>query len=253
MNNAPYGKTIENVARRSDIRLSNDMPKAQRLAEKPHCIDWRAFDEQLVGVEMRKVRSNINKPFQHGFCVLEWSKLKMYSFYALLKDHFGAKVRLLYTDTDSFILHLFVDDLKQALAENPAIRNELDFGSVPVDHPSGLGDPDDPNAGVVGKFKEELNLDPIVQFVGLRPKMYSIQTCKATKWEPASAAEPVLRHKEVAKGCSRTNIRRFTPDDYVRMYRGGDTHVIVNRRIGSKLHQVLNRNLIRIFELYDSC
>ena len=85
INNAPYGKTIENVARRSDIRLCNDMNKARKLSEKPHCIDWRVFDEQLVGVEMRKIRANINKPFQHGFCVLEWSKLKMYNFYALLR------------------------------------------------------------------------------------------------------------------------------------------------------------------------
>lgn len=100
MNNAPYKKTIENVARRSDIRLCNDMTKARRLDEKPHCIDYRVFDQQLVGVEMRKLRGNINKPIQHGFCVLKLSKLKMYSFYALQKDHFGANVRLLYTETD---------------------------------------------------------------------------------------------------------------------------------------------------------
>jgi len=201
MNNAPYGKTIENVARRSDIRLCNDMLKARRLAEKPHCIDWRVFDNQLVGVEMRKLRANINKPFQHGFCVLEWSKLKMFSFYALLKDHFKDKVRMLGTDTDSLILQLYVEDIKQALTENPLIRNELDLGSVPADHPSGLGDPDDPNSGVVGKFKEELNLDPIIQWVGLRPKMYSITSCKATKWDPDNLVQPELRHKEVAKGC----------------------------------------------------
>ena len=30
MNYAPYGKTIENVARRTDIRLLNDMEKARR-------------------------------------------------------------------------------------------------------------------------------------------------------------------------------------------------------------------------------
>ena len=34
MNNAPYGKTIDNVARRTDIRLLNDMEKARRLAER---------------------------------------------------------------------------------------------------------------------------------------------------------------------------------------------------------------------------
>ena len=85
------------------------------LAEKPHCLDFRVFEENLIGVEMRKLRHNINKPFQHGFCVLEWSKLKMYKFYALLKDAFHDKVRMLYTDTDSFFLQFFVEDLTQEL------------------------------------------------------------------------------------------------------------------------------------------
>ena len=99
MNNAPYGKTIENVARRTDIRLLNDMEKARRLAEKPHCVDFRVFDgqvvqpekqveaaateeqqqqEALVEIEMRKLNHYINKPFANGFCLLEYSKLKMY-------------------------------------------------------------------------------------------------------------------------------------------------------------------------------
>ena len=99
MNNAPYGKTIENVARRTDIRLLYDMEKARKLAEKPHCVDFRVFDgqmaqqeeqveaavadeqqqqEALVGIEMRKLNHFINKPFANGFRVLEYSKLKMY-------------------------------------------------------------------------------------------------------------------------------------------------------------------------------
>ena len=99
MNNAPYGKTIENVARRTDIRSLNNMEKARKLAEKPHCVDFRVFDgqvappeelveaaaaeeqqqeEALVGIEMRKLNHFINKPFANGFCVLEYSKLKMY-------------------------------------------------------------------------------------------------------------------------------------------------------------------------------
>ena len=96
MNNAPYGKTIENVARCTDIRPLNDMEKARKLAEKPHCVDFCVFDgqvapteeaavaeeqrqqEALVGIEMRKLNHFINKPFANGFCVLEYSKLKMY-------------------------------------------------------------------------------------------------------------------------------------------------------------------------------
>ena len=173
MNNAPYGKTIENVARRSDIRLLNNMVKARKLSEKPHCIDWRLFDEQLIGFEMRKLRHNINKPFQHGFCVLEWSKLHMYSFYALLKDWFKEKVRMLYTDTDSFFLQFFVEDIAVALNENPVIRDQFDFGAIDLRHPCGYCVHIQPNHGELGYFKDECNCDPIVEFVGLRPKMYS--------------------------------------------------------------------------------
>ena len=99
MNNAPYKKTIEHVARCTDIRLLNDMEKARRLGEKPHCVDFRVFDgqvtppekqveaaaaekqqlqEALVGIEMWKLNHFIIKPFANGFCVLKYSKLTMY-------------------------------------------------------------------------------------------------------------------------------------------------------------------------------
>ena len=37
--------------------------------------------EALVGIEMRKLNHFINKPFEKSFCVLEYSKLKMYQSY----------------------------------------------------------------------------------------------------------------------------------------------------------------------------
>ena len=156
LNNAIYGKTIENVAKRSDVRLLNVMEKAKKLSEKPHCIDWRAFDEHLIGIEMRKLQANINKPFQHGFSVLEWSKLKMYQFYALLKDNFGDRIRMLYTDTDLLFLQFFVEDIAMAIHENPLVRDAFDFGAIPADHLCALGGPD-PHAGVIGYFKDECN------------------------------------------------------------------------------------------------
>ena len=57
---------------------------------------------------MRKLRHVIKQPFQHGFCVLEWSKLKVHTFYALLKDAFKDKVGMLYIDTNSFFLQFFL-------------------------------------------------------------------------------------------------------------------------------------------------
>ena len=47
-----------------------------------------------------------------------------------------------------------------------------------------------------------------------------------------------VRHRAVAKGVARSQIKRFKHEDYVRMYNGGALTNVVNRRIGSKLHQV---------------
>ena len=45
-------------------------------------------------------------------------------------------------------------------------------------------------------------------------------------------------HKTVAKGVSRSQIKRFKHEDYVRMFNGGALQTVVNHRIGSKLHQM---------------
>ena len=152
MNNALYGKTIENLAKQSYILLGTEEDKARQLAEKPHCQYFRIFDENLIGVEMRKLRHVINKPCQHGFCVLEWCKLKIYT-YALLKDAFKDKVRMLYTNTDSFFLQFFVDDLPNKIKSRLAVRDAFDFSDVSAIHLTGLYSI--ANAGEVGYFKNE--------------------------------------------------------------------------------------------------
>ena len=63
MNNSVYGKTIENVIKRSEIKLVTDETVARRLSEKPHCVDFRMFGNDLIGVQMCKLRQVINKPF----------------------------------------------------------------------------------------------------------------------------------------------------------------------------------------------
>ena len=88
----------------------------------------------------------------------------------------------------------------------------------------------------VGYFKEETKGNRIVEFVGLRPKMYSFIVC--------NAFEPILgmnyrinvRHKAVAKGVARFQIKRLNHEDYLRMYNGKALNNVVNRRIGFKLH-----------------
>ena len=86
----------------------------------------------------------------------------MYTFYAKLKDTFGDKVRMLYTDTDSFFLQFFVEDLAAELSREPSMRDWFDFWEVPADHVSGLGSAGgDPHAGVIGNFKDESKGDQV--------------------------------------------------------------------------------------------
>ena len=130
MNNAPYGKTIENVAKRTNSKVLTDMEKARRMAEKPQCINCRLFNPDLVATKSRKVNQIINKPFQLGFAVLEYSKLHMYRTYATLKDNFGPRMHILYTDTDSLILQFFTHDRYKEQLDVPQLRGLFDFSEI---------------------------------------------------------------------------------------------------------------------------
>ena len=49
MTNTIYGKTCENQKKRTDIKLITSEQKCKKLVEKPHCMGFTIFDEQLVG------------------------------------------------------------------------------------------------------------------------------------------------------------------------------------------------------------
>ena len=78
--------------------------------------------ENLFGVELLKVIQLINKPFQLCCSYLEWSKLHMYCAYATLKDWYRQTIRLLYTDTDSLIIHVKNLDLYKDILDVPILR-----------------------------------------------------------------------------------------------------------------------------------
>ena len=146
---------------------------------------------------------------------------------------------MLYTDTDSFFLHFFVDDLAKEINSRPQLRDAFDFSEIEHTHLSQLRGPNgDIHGGEVGYFKDETKGDPIVEFVGLRIRMYSFTVCRATKYTKGLNCNVAMRNKHVAKGISRSQIKRDTHEDYINMYNGGPLKNVVNRRIGSKLHQV---------------
>ena len=145
---------------------------------------------------------------------------------------------MLYTDTDSFFLHFFVEDLAKEINARLHLRDAFDFSEISPGHLSNLGRAGAGlHAGEVGYFKDETKGDTIVEFVGLRPKMYSFTVCEASEPIPGLNYPMDVRHM-VANGMARSQIKRFKHEDYVRMYNGGALTNVVNCRIGSKLHQL---------------
>ena len=146
---------------------------------------------------------------------------------------------MLYTDTDSFFLNFFVKDLAKEINARHHLIDAFDFSEISNGHLSNLGRGHaDLHAGEVGYFKDETKGNPNVEFVGLRPKMYSFTVCDASEPIPGVNDPMDIRHKAMATGMARSQIKRFKHEHYVRMFNGGAITNVVDHRIGSKLHQV---------------
>ena len=170
MNNSVFGKTMENIRNRVDVRLVNDKRMAKKLAAKPNFKHCTIFDENLVAIHMKKTKLVFDKPVYLGMCILDLSKTLMYDFhYNYMKTKYGTKAKLLFTDTDSLAYEIKTEDFYKDIAGDVAAK--FDTSNFPKNHPSGI--PTGINKKVVGMFKDEAGGEIIEEFVGLRAKLYS--------------------------------------------------------------------------------
>lgn len=168
MVNAFFGKTCENVRNYKDIRLVTTVSSQKKLTSKPSFHAFKIFHSNLAAIQLRRTCVKLMKPRYVGFCILEISKCLMYDFhYNTIRNRYPS-ARLLMTDTDSFCYHIpTLDIYKDINSEHCSCR--FDFSNYPREHPNfNLN-----NKMVVGKMKDETAGVPIVEFVGLRSKMYS--------------------------------------------------------------------------------
>src|SRR5271156_5634891 len=80
MNNSVFGKTMENIENRVDIRLVTDKKKAIELTAKPNYDRCMIFDDNLIAVHMKRTKLKYNKPIYLGMCILDLSKTLMSIF-----------------------------------------------------------------------------------------------------------------------------------------------------------------------------
>ena len=194
LNNAIYGKSLENVRKRQRITLVRPVgeeKKALRLLADPSFISRKIFDNNLMAIHNAKVSILLNKPIYVGFSVLELSKLHMYEYwYNEIKAEYGDRVSLLYHDTDSLLMEIETPDLASDMKNKSHL---YDFSDYPIDHPNYSIE----NKKVVGKMKDESQGKQISEFVGLRAKMYAYKLSNQTEIKKAKGVTRVVVKKEI--------------------------------------------------------
>ena len=117
MNNSFFGKTMENVRKHRDIKLVATDKRRNQLVSEPnyHATKW--LSENLLAIEMKKIKVKMKKPVYLGLSILEISKALIYEFwYDYIKPEYQDNAKLCYMDTDSFIINIKTEDFYEDIA-----------------------------------------------------------------------------------------------------------------------------------------
>ena len=171
LNNAFYGKTMENVRNRlKTIFVKKDDDR--EIMKQQSKLTFNGIHKSYENCDSYKFRENevkMDKPIYLGLSVLELSKLIMYeTYYDILQPYFGQEnIQLHYMDTDSFMLSVSTKDI---IKDFRNLEDIFDFNNLDENHELFSNK----NKKVIGKFKIETPKNIwIDEFICLRSKMYA--------------------------------------------------------------------------------
>ena len=128
MNNSVFGKTMENLRKRVDVRLVTDKDQLAKWTSKPTYVSSKIFNENLVAVHKLKEKLTLNRPAYIEMCILDLSKTLMYEFhYDYIKKKYGDKAKLLFTDTDSLTYEIESNDVCEDLWKDKHLFDNSDY------------------------------------------------------------------------------------------------------------------------------
>ena len=181
MNNAVYGKTMENVFGRKNFKLisSNDKMRLIKYTKMNEFKKEHILSNDLILLELEKADVIFNKPIYIGFSILELSKLHMYRLhYDLIKKKYNDKAILMYMDTDSLIYDIETNDVYNDLNEMKSYFDLSTYDKNFICY-------NDENKGKLGTLKDEynqfisingkMNINLIKEFICLKSKCYSLK------------------------------------------------------------------------------
>ena len=201
MNNAVFGKTMKNVRNHRDIKLVTTDKRRNQLVLEPNYHTTKWFSENLLAIEMKKTKVKMNKPVYLGLSILEIIKTLMYEcWYDYMKPKYGDNVKLCYMDTDSFIMHIKIEDFYKDIANDVERRFDTSNYEVNIPLPTGK------NKKVVGLMKDGLGGKIMTEFVALRPKTYSCfmddgRSDKKSKGTKNSVIKRILKFNDYKDCC----------------------------------------------------
>lgn len=220
MNNSVFGKTMENLRKRTNIQLVNSPKRMKKLCAKPSFKTFKIFNENLTAAHMAKTKLVLNRPIYVGCSILDISKILMYDFhYNFIKNRYNDGAKLLFTDTDSLCYEIETADIYSDMLNDRHLFDTSDYDRTHFLY-------SDDNKKVLGKMKDECAGSVVDEFVGLRSKMYSLsygtkakKTAKGVKRRVVDVKlkhdhyrECLFEHKR--EDCTMNQIRSFNHQLY---------------------------------------
>ena len=229
MNNAVFGKTMQNVRKHRDIKLVKTDHKRNKLVSETHYHTMKLISENLSIIEMKKVKVKMNKPTYLGLSILEISKIIMFEFwYDYVKKKYGDMEKLCYMDTDSLIMNIKTKNFYKDIARD--VEERFDTSNYDVDRPLPKGK----NKKAIGLMKDELGGGITNEFVALRPKTYSYITDEFTEIKKAKGT----------KECVIKKMLKF--EDYKKCLFDNEPTLKSQQRFKSENHEVYTENINKI-------
>ena len=236
MNNSVFGKTMENIRNRVDVRLVNDRRKAEKLAAKPNYKHLVIFDANLVSIHMKRTKLKFNKLVYCGIAILDISKICIYDFhYNYIKPKYGEKAELLFTDTDSLCCEIQTDDFFKDISKD--VDQKFDTSNFDKNHKSGIATMK--NKKVIGLVKDETGGKIIEEFIGLRSKLYS--------YKIHEGKEEVKHEVKKCKGIKKNVIKdKITHEDYKNCLFERQSKLVKMNVIRSRAHNIYTETVNKV-------
>ena len=237
LNDAFYGKTMENVRNRLKIKFIKK-DDYREIIKQQSKLTFNGIHKSYDNCDSYTFKQNevlMDKPIYLGFTVLELSKLLMYkTYYDILQPYFGQEnIKLHYMDCDSFVLSIETENIINDLKN---LGDLFYFSNLDKNHEI----LSNKNKKVVGKFKIETPENIwIDEFVALRSKCYAFKCGNNSK--------------NKLKGVSKSQSKNFKFEDFYnclfgREYRQECDNYILGSLNHEMVLQKIKKSTLSIFD-----